>query len=481
MNYIDKNRELLQNSFERIHTYLSQQNSEKSKPIAFKQAHELKQLIDFEIGIKPVDESGFLHLIDQYLNYSVDTGNKQFLNQLYSGFNLPAFIGELFTSLTNTSMYTYEVAPVASLIETEMIRLMNSYAGYTNGDGIFLTGGSNANLLAMLSARNRLLPESRLEGYDNSKKLTAFVNEQAHYSFDTAANIIGIGSKNVIKVKTNKNGCMIPQELEEEIEKSLGRGETPFFVAATCATTLLGAYDPIEELVPICQKHKLWLHADGAFGGSLILSEKHRHLLNGLHQTDSFAWNPHKLMNIPLICSVLLVKNRTSLHHNITDINADYIFHELNEAEDLGKKSIQCGRRVDAVKLWFAWKYFGLEGYQKRIDNLIDMASYAEEVVRHEPRLELMAKRISFAVCFRYKSENIIDLNSFNLALREEMRKKGSSMVNYGFIGNELVIRLVTTNGELTKQDISQFFENLLNTAMTLEKNNKMMLVEEIA
>lgn len=473
MDHVNKNQGLLQKSFDRIHTYLLTQDSKQAKPIAFKQPHELKQLIDFEVDNTSVDESEFLHLIDQYLNYSVDTGNKQFMNQLYSGFNLPAFIGELFTALTNTSMYTYEVAPVASLIETEMIRLMNTYAGYLNGDGIFLTGGSNANLVAMISARNRLLPKTRFEGYDNSKKLTAFVNEQAHYSFDTAANIIGIGSKNVIKVKTDKNGCMVPQELEQAIEKSLGRGETPFFAAATCATTLLGAYDPIEAMAPICQKHNLWLHADGAFGGSLILSEKHRHLLKGLDQTDSFGWNPHKLMNIPLICSVLLVKNRNSLHHNITDINTDYIFHELDETEDLGKKSIQCGRRVDAVKLWFAWKYYGLDGYRDRIDNLMDMAIYAEQRVKGEGNLELMSDRQSFTVCFRYKPSFQTDLNAFNLQVREQLRKSGSTMVNYGYMGQELVIRLVTVNAALEKHDIDNFFNLFLEKAHELEQEMK--------
>jgi glutamate/tyrosine decarboxylase-like PLP-dependent enzyme len=167
----------------------------------------------------------------------------------------------------------------------------------------------------------------------------------------------------------------------------------------------LGAYDPIDEMAEICQKHNIWLHADGSFGGSLILSEKHRHMMKGLEKTDSFAWNPHKLMNIPLICSVILVKQKGTLQYNLTDLNTDYIFHDIDEIEDLGKKSIQCGRRVDAVKLWFAWKYFGLEGYQQRIDNLMEMAAYAEKLVHENPRLELMAPRQSFAICFRYVPE----------------------------------------------------------------------------
>lgn len=463
---------ILSESIEKIKSYLASNNDITQPIVTFKNPAELKKVIDFEIGKKGVSEPEFLELIDKYLEYSVKTGNKQFFNQLYSGFNFPAFIGEIFTVLANTSMYTYEVAPVATTIEFEMIRLMNRYSGYTNGDGIFVTGGSNANLIAMFSARNRILPESRFEGYDRNLKLKAFVSDQAHYSFETAANVLGIGAKNVIKVKSDKNGMMVPSELEKEIKTSIERNEKPFFVAATCATTLLGAYDPIDKMAEICEKYAIWLHADGSFGGSLILSEQHRHLMRGIEKTDSFTWNPHKLMNIPLICSALLVKKRGTLQHNITDIKADYIFHDIDQIEDLGKKSIQCGRRVDAVKLWFAWKYFGLEGYQKRTDNLIDIATYAEEIVKNNKSFELLAERQSFAVCFRYIPENETDLNKFNLALREAMRKNGKSIVNYGYIGKTLAIRLITANGDLQRGDIDLFFGNLLKTAKALENKN---------
>jgi len=463
---------ILSVSFEKIKNYL-ESNTNTNKPIVqFKTPSELKEVIDFKVDKNGVSEQEFLELVDKYLEYSVKTGDKQFLNQLYAGFNFPAFIGEIFTALANTSMYTYEVAPVATTIEIEMIRLMNSYAGYTDGDGIFVSGGSNANLVAMFSARNKFLPESRFEGYDRNFKLIAFVNEQAHYSFETAANVLGIGAKNVIKVKSDENGMLIPSELENEIKKSIKRNEKPFFVAATCATTLLGAYDPIDEMAKICKKYNLWLHADGSFGGSLLLSDKHKHLMKGIEKTDSFTWNPHKLMNIPLICSALLVKKRGTLQHNITDINTDYIFHNIDKIEDLGKKSIQCGRRVDAVKLWFAWKYFGLEGYQKRIDNLITVATYAEEIVKNNNKLELLANRQSFAVCFRYIPNYETNLNKFNLELREALRKKGKSIVNYGYIGKTLSIRLITANGELKPSDIDLFFDNLMVAAKELEFQN---------
>jgi glutamate/tyrosine decarboxylase-like PLP-dependent enzyme len=462
---------ILNEVFEKIRQYI-ESNADNQKPVVnYKSPAELADLIKMQIGDSGADQNEFLEMVDQYLTYSVRTGNKQFLNQLYSGFNFPAFIGDVLTTLTNTSMYTYEVAPVATEIEKTMISLMNSFAGYENGEGLFVSGGSNANLVAMFSARNRLLPETRFTGYDRDQKLTAFINEQAHYSIETAANVLGIGSKNVIKVKADADGRIIPEEFENAIAESIARGEKPFFAVATAATTLLGSYDPINEMAEICQRNGIWLHADGSFGGSIILSEKHRNMMNGIEKTDSFAWNPHKLMNIPLICSVILLKQKDTLKHNLTDLNTDYIFHEIDVAEDLGKKSIQCGRRVDAVKLWFAWKYFGLKGYQQRIDNLMDMAAWAEKLVLENPRLELMAARQSFAICFRYIPEREADLNEFNLQLRESLRKTGQTIVNYGYIGKDLTIRLITANAGLEKSDIELFFNYLTATAKQMEEN----------
>jgi len=269
----------------------------------------------------------------------------------------------------------------------------------------------------------------------------AFVNENAHYSFGIAANAIGIGSRNLIKVKTDADGRMIPEELEKEVTRCLDKGEKPFFVAATCATTLSGSYDPIGEIADICDRYDIWLHADGSLGGSVLLSDKYRHIIEGTEKADSFAWNPHKLMNIPLVCSMILMKKRGMLQ-----------------------------RRVDAVKLWFAMKYYGIKGYQQRIDNSFEMAEYAEEKVKDHPDLELLVSRQSFTVCFRYMPVYDTDLNDFNLEVREMLRKSGSTVVNYGYIGKTLALRLVTSNGELKKSDIDSFFSNLLMAAKELDK-----------
>lgn len=459
----------LESFFSVVKNYIDNPNFNEGKVVKYIEPKKLLNDIDFTIPQDGEGVESLIHYAQKYFQYSVNTGSKQFLNQLYQGFNLPAFLGDIVTVASNTSMYTYEVAPVATHIEQELIKLMNSYAGYVDGDGIFVTGGSNANLMAMFSARNRIAPDFRSSGVDSSLKLKAFVNEQAHYSMDIAANLLGIGTNNVIKVKANADGRMIPEELEKEILKSIDRGEKPFFVAATSGTTVMAAFDPIDKIAPICKKYKVWLHADGAFGGSLILSSKYKSLFKGIEQTDSFTWDAHKLMNIPLMCSVILVREKGTLHSNIIDANTDYIYHGLDDIEDLGKKSIQCGRRVDAVKLWFAWKYFGKKGYAQRIENVMNMAAYAEEVVLETPKLELVAPRQSVNVCFRYVPSKEVDLNDFNLRLREVLRRSGKSMVNYAYVGNKLVIRLVVSNNEIEKDDIDSFFENFNEIAKELE------------
>lgn len=469
--------QILAETFGKIDSYLRENERGSAPVVKYRTPGELAEVFAIPVQDQGTSESEFMGLIAQYLDYSVHTGNKLFLNQLYSGFNFPAFIGDVLTSLTNTSMYTYEVAPVATMIEKEMIRLMNAYVGYTAGDGIFLSGGSNANLMAMFSARNRILPESRFEG-NGDNRLKAFVSDQAHYSFDTAANLIGIGSKNLVKIKSDKNGRMIPAELQKALATSIANNEIPFFVGATCATTLLGAFDPLDELAEICQNYGMWLHADGSFGGTVVLSEKYRHLIRGIEKTDSFGWTAHKLMNIPLICSALLVKQGGTLQHNLSDINTDYIYHDSDETEDLGKKSIQCGRHVDAVKLWFAWKYYGKEAYGKRIENLIELAEYAEKTVINNRHFELLAPRQSFTVCFRYVPLEGTDLNVFNLSLRESLRRSGRLALNYGYIDHQVVLRLVITNGEMEKADVDLFFLHVLEEGLCMENQGVLANVE---
>lgn len=461
--------ETLTELFNIILKYIENNIFSTNKVVKYKTPFQLKNKIDFEISDAGISENELLSEVNNYLKYSVKTGNKQFFNQLYSGFTIPGFIAEIITSLTNTSMYTYEVAPVATLIEKEIISKMCKIAGFKKGSGIFVTGGSNANLVAMFSARNKTFPESKNLGLYNRKTLTAFVSDQAHYSFGTAANLLGIGANNLIKVKSDKYGKMIIEELENEILKSLQRNELPFFIAATAGTTMLGAFDSFEEINKVSKKYNCHFHIDGSFGGSIILSNNKKYLFKGLNKADSFAWNPHKLMNIPLVASVILFNDNKTLKTNLTKLTTDYIFHENEEQNcDLGESSIQCGRKNDALKVWLTWKYFGDKGYEKRINNLFEIVNYLKSKILNNNSLELLAEVQTLTVCFRYNHKKEKDLNSLNMKIREEMRKNGKSMVNYGYIGKDLTIRFVASNADVTKNDIDIFLKNFIETAESI-------------
>lgn len=467
-------RQVLSGTFELIDQYLQTLNDPELKVNEFTLPDELKQKFDLEIREQGGNYDDLLQYIQQYLHYSVKTGSKQYLNQLFGGNNLPALIGEFITSLTNTSMYTYEVSPVATLMELELVRKMNSFTGFADGDGTFLTGGSNTNLVAMISARNRKFPETKNRGVSHLPPLTAFVSDRSHFSFTKAANAMGIGSRYVIKVKTDDLGRMIADELNKEIEASLQRGELPFFVGATCGTTEMGAFDPLEQLVPISKKYSLWLHADGSWGGSAIMSPKYRHLFAGLENCDSFSWNPHKLMNIPLICSVLLVREKGALREYFSTFDTDYIYHDdETSAYDLGPKSLQCGRRVDALKLWLAWKYYGDEGYIERIEHLFELAQYATSLLEKNDQLELMCPTQTLNVNFRFNPGNISDPNDFNRKVRQQLVESGKSMVNYCTLQKGLSIRLILLNPDLTTSDIDRFFDHFLKEAEALQQEIK--------
>lgn len=463
-----EHRKVLSKLFDIIDEYLTENRNPGTPVVNFQDPESLERLIDFSLPDVGVSESDLIDLIENYLKYSVRTGHPQFFNQLYQGFNLAGFTGEVVTALANTSMYTYEVAPVATLIEKELIAKMCRLIGYENGDGIFVPGGSNANLTAMLAARNRALPSIKEEGV--TSKLALFVSDQAHYSFEKAANVLGIGINAVVKVASDSFGRMIPGELERSIDTSSENGQEPFFVGATAGTTVLGSFDPIADLADIAQRYGLWLHVDGALGASVLLSQKHRYLMRGVHLADSLAWNPHKTMGVPLVCSTLLLKENGGLEAATSCDHSDYLFHD-DASFDLGQKSLQCGRKVDALKLWLSWKYFGDKGYDERVSRLFKLASHAEKLIVEDPHLNLLAPVESVNICFQYRSSNDSDreTDNLNLRIRDYLLKSGLSAVNYATLNGRTAIRIAFINPDINRKDVDRFFRNVHEAAKAVK------------
>ena len=453
--------------------YLESKWYPDTKVVNYQTANVLKEKLDLTLPDDGVALEELIPVVESYLQYSVRTGSTQFFNLLFSGYSIPGILAEMVTSAINTTMHTYEVAPVATLMEIELIKKLNSLVGFNEGEGLMVTGGSNANMIGMLCGRHQVLPEAKFKGLGNHQ-LLAFVSEQSHYSYSKAANLLGIGIENLVKVKSDVDGRMIPEALEAAIQQSLSEEKTPFFVGATAGTTVLGSFDPLPPIAEITRKYGLWLHVDGAWGAPVLFSDKHKHLLAGSELVDSFTWDAHKLMGVPLICSAILVKEMGILSKACSGGGTDYLFHDdENESYNLGQISLQCGRKVDALKLWLCWKYYGKKGYQKQLDNLFELANYATEYIRNCDNLELITEPKFLNICFRYISkENQLEnnvLDQLNLEIRKRLIHSGTAFVNYANYRGKIIIRLILANSELQKEDLEKFFHNLVKTGRIYE------------
>ena len=455
--------------FDLMNEWISESRNPDSLILDYQKPEDLKKKLGLNIAPSGADMDEILNEIQNYLKYAVKTAHPGYLNQLFGGFNFPAFLGELVTALTNTSMYTYEVAPVATLMENALMEKMIGFTGWKTGTGSLLTGGSNTNMVAMLLARNIKFKDAKMDGISNHGKPAILVSERSHFSMLKGANTIGVGQNGVIKVPVDVDGRMRGEDLKFAFDQAVKDGFTPFIVCSTAGTTETGSFDAMDEISEFAQANNIWHHIDGSWGGSSILSPNHKDKFKGLELADSFSWNPHKLMNIPLVCSALLVKGENIMREEIQSYDSDYIYHSHdNSSYDLGPASLQCGRRVDALKLWLAWKYYGDNGYAQRIEHLYDLAEYCTEYVQNNEKLELMFSTQSLNVNFRFITPEGVDADAFNEKLRYTLIETGEAMVNYCRLPKGLSIRLVLLNADLTKEDLDRFFERFLKAGKTL-------------
>jgi glutamate/tyrosine decarboxylase-like PLP-dependent enzyme len=278
-----------------------------------------------------------------------------------------------------------------------------------------------------------------------------------------AANVLGIGFDNVIKVACDSDGRMRCDKLLEEIERTKMNSQIPFCVVATSGTTVRGAFDPVKEIAEICSDQDLWLHVDAAWGGSCLFSTKHRNLMNGIELADSVCWDAHKMMGVPLVCSAFLIKRPEILRKVCSHGNvAHYLFLGDAEDVDLGRTSLQCGRRNDALKLFLAWREKGDAGWARLIDNYVRLADYLQSKAEEHPNLEMMSSRVWSNVCIRYKSDKI-DCNELNRQLRYRLVKSGDFMISQSNIKDKTILRPVIANPGVSEETIDDLLEQIVD------------------
>ena len=416
------------------------------------------------------DEDLLLEEIKKYLKYSVRTSHPQFNNQLNGGFHLASFVGEMISFLANTSMATYEIAPYATILERKLIEKLASLIGYKTFDGIMVTGGSNANLLAIHCARFKKNPEIKRKGMGSKKDFVVYVSENSHYSFKKGMNLLGLGIDNIYPIKNDEHFRMSPEALEKAIEHTFELGKIPLMVASTAGTTVFGSFDPVIEIAKIAKKYDIWHHIDGAWGAPVLFSSKLKHLLAGSELSDSFTWDSHKLMGTGLITSFFLSRHENILREVNGGGGGSYIFHEYENAKfDFGPASLQCGRKPDAFKLWLEWKDKGDQGFADLVEGQFAKMQFALNFIKSHPRFELVHEPTYLNLCFKVlplDKEKYPDINQYNYDLRFKLMRSGRAMVNLSELRTgDIFFRLVFANPATTEEDLSSLFDILLELA----------------
>ena len=422
-------------------------------------AGALRRVLDLEPGAEGVGEEELIARLSAVIEATPRTSTRRFWNQLFGGRDDAAFVGEVIAAALNSSMYTYKVAGPHALIERVLTDRMARAVGFGSGEGVFAPGGSISNMCAMILARDRVRPEYSIAG-SGAERLGIYTSELCHYSIEKNAALVGIGRENVRKIETDGRGRMVPGALERAIVSDRGEGVVPTMVVATAGTTVLGAFDPIDAITAIAHHHGAWAHVDGAYGASVCLSPAHRRLMEGAGSADSLAWCAHKMMGVPLSCSVLLVREKGLLTQSYAQ-DASYLFQSGEDEFDFGTRSIQCGRRNDALKLWCAWVKHGDAGYAARIDRLFELAGVCADMIRADGELSLKKEPESVNVCFTVRgvcAEAVCD----------KLLEEGLAVVGYAVVDGEKVVRVPFVNPAMDEGDIRVLLDDIKGVAAQL-------------
>ena len=344
-------------------------------------------------------------------------------------------------------------------IELATIDILRRQVGMPDtAGGVFLSGGSIANMTALTAARMSRLSE------DEWPDAIAYVTAEAHSSVRKGLRFIGVPDANVRTVAADGAGRMDPGSLKALIEKDLGEGHRPFAVTATFGTTNTGAIDPIAEIAEVTSRYGVWLHVDGAYGATIAFSADHRDLARDLQFADSLSWDPHKWLFQTYVSSCLLVRDRRSLLDSF-GTQADY----LRDAEADPRKpnywdhGPEMTRPARAVRLWATFQVLGRRELAAAIDHCVGLAEVAAERLGGMPDWRVTSPPQLGILTFGYEPEGVPAdaLDAVNAAVSRTVFESGFAVVLTTRLAGRTVLRLCTSNPNTTREHILETIERL--------------------
>lgn len=374
--------------------------------------------------------------------------------------SLLSWMGDVMTNAYNPHASCQSNAPAADLIEKKLIRWMCGLAGYPEGSGgLFVSGGSIANLTALTAARDAKLT------FDQRRDAVIYVSDQTHASVAKGLHMIGFSKEQIRVILADSSFRMDIPALRLAVKKDLADGKRPFAVIASVGTTNTGSIDPMMEISLLCREYDMWMHVDGAFGASALLSGTYRKKLSGIEHSDSLSWDAHKWLQQTYGCGAVLIRDRSYLVNSFA-AHPEYLRDaESVEFWDLGPELTRPAR---SLKLWLTLQAAGLQELSSAIEHGCEMAELAEAILRGHQGWEIVSPARLGIVNFRHVPEKTMseaDLNRWNQELSRKMTDSGFAQIFTTELSGKKVLRMCTIHPETTKKDIYDTLERL--TAFT--------------
>ena len=403
------------------------------------------------------------HVVEGMTRFAVHTPHPSYFGLFNPRAAFPGVVADTLTAAFNPQLAAWSHAPFAVEVENYLVREIGHRFGYErdSADGVFTTGGAEANLTAVQLALTRRFPEHLRNGLLGiTKRPIIYTSSESHHSVVKAARVAGLGANSVKEITVDEQFRMNVSELSRQIEEDIEQGYESFMVVATGGTTGSGAIDPIEEIAELCQQYNLWLHLDTAYGGALVLEESTKHLLTGSGKTDSITFDAHKWLSMPMSTSLLLTRHPNLLSHTF-GINTDYMPKDAAgmTVTDPFTHSIQWSRRFSGLKLYLTLRIVGWEGFAALVRQQIQLGNELRKMltrsgwaIKNQTELPI----ICFTDLHREADPNFIPF------VCQEVILSGQAWLSTYPMGNTMTLRACITNYATTQNDLAQLVE-LLN------------------
>lgn len=387
----------------------------------------------------------------------------------------PGILGEMLASTLNINAMLWRTSPAATELETVSLNWLLEMLGLPDSfQGVITDGASMSSLLSIAVAREALdldIRQKGMAGRPDLPRLRLYISEETHSSVEKGAITVGIGQEGVRKIPVDADFQMDTEALVQALEADITAGWRPFYVAATIGTTATTSIDPVPEIAAICKEYGLWLHVDGAYGGTAAIVPEMQPILAGVELADSLVVNPHKWMFVPLDCSAFYVKDSRLLRQTFSLI-PDYLKTDESEVINYMDWGVQLGRRFRALKLWMVIRTFGRQGLIERIREHIRLGQLLAGWVDDHPDFERLAPAPLSTVCLRYRpQENANDdayLNRFNTDLIEAVNAEGNYFLSGTHLNGRFTIRVAVSGIRTDEATVRGVWKSLQETANRL-------------